>query len=69
MLRQGSGRGHVGGGERLDMDTFSLFILCITAASQKEGGPMGHPRRLKPSLVMGMSGGRRLMEGLPSSVM
>ena len=38
--------------------SFSFSIQEWRSSSQKEGGPMGEPKRTKPSLVEGMSGGR-----------
>ena len=41
-----------------DRISFTFPTLFNVAVSQKSGGPMGQPNRLKPSLVMGISGGR-----------
>ena len=40
--------------------SFTFSTLFNIAVSQKEGGPMGQPNRLKPYLVMGISGGMGL---------
>ena len=50
-----------------DSFTFSTFVEKVL--SQKEEGPIGQPRREKPPLVIGMSGGRGLLEGSVSSGM
>ena len=44
----------------LDRVSFTFTTLFNMAVSQKAGGPMGQPNRLKPSLVMGISEGRGL---------
>ena len=43
-----------------DRVSFTFPTLFNMAVSQKAGGAMGQPNRLKPSLVMGISGGRGL---------
>ena len=36
------------------------LILSETAATQCDGGPMGHPKRLNPPLVTGISSGKEI---------
>ena len=46
----------------LDKAAITFSTLFNSVASQKEGGPIGDPSRLKPSEVVGMSDGRGLQE-------
>ena len=48
---------------------FTFDTRLRKTSSQKEAGPMGLPRRVKPRWVMGISGGRGEQEASASSEM
>ena len=53
---------------RLDKALFTFSTLAFMTSSQKEGGPTGHPRRVKPVVVTEISCGRGLLEELALQV-
>ena len=53
----------------LARDSFTFSTHLEKVKSQKVEGPIGQPWRVKPTLVVGMTGGRGLLEGSASSGM